>query len=283
MTLLTNFLFKFKLTDILNNVMMKKHAPHPEFDVPMLAEDGECRYLHFDSPWAQGAMSLSKPNSLVFEYTKQMCAWLLFQEVTNNKAMALLGLGAGSHFRFLQHYTQATISCVEWSELVIMCAQDHFHVEETERCQIVQSNAETWVHDVDVQGQYDVLMVDLYDYTAEGPVCSSKKFYKGCANVLGKSGIATFNLFGHHPSFAKNLTNIRAAFDNRVIMFPETEDGNRIVIAFKGPVLERSVGELKARAKQVEADYALPAPKFLEVLLKEQANQHIVQMDKVII
>ena len=262
---------------------MKKHAPHPEFDVPMLAEDGECRYLHFDSPWAQGVMSLSEPNFLVFEYTRLMCAWLLFQEATKDKAIALLGLGAGSHFRFFQHYTDAPINCVEWSELVIMCVQDHFHVEETERCQITQANAESWVHDVEVQGQYAVLMVDLYDYTAEGPVCSSKKFYKGCANVLGKIGIATFNLFGHHPSFAKNLANIRASFDNRVIMFPETEDGNRIIMAFKGPFFEFTTKELKARAKLVQLDYALPAPDFLDILLKEQDNQHIVRANKVII
>lgn len=263
--------------------MMKKYAPHPEFDVPMLAEDGEYRYLHFDSPWAQGVMSLSEPSSLVFEYTKQMCAWLLFQEAASDKAIALLGLGAGSHFRFLQHYTNAPISCVEWSELVIMCVQDHFEVEETDRCQIIEANAESWVHETEVQGQYAVLMVDLYDYTAEGPVCSSKKFYKGCANVLGSSGVASFNLFGYHPSFAKNLANIRAAFDNRILLFPETEDGNRIVIAFKGPVLEFDLSVLVTRAKQVEENYALPGPNYLDILLKEQDNQHIMHANNVII
>lgn len=263
--------------------IMKKYTPDPEFDVPMLAEDGECRYLHFDSPWAQGVMSLSEPSSLVFEYTRQMCAWLLFQEAVKDKAIALLGLGAGSHFRFLQHYTEAPISCIEWSELVIMCAQDHFEVEETERCQIIEANAESWVHETETQGQYGVLMVDLYDYTAEGPVCSSKKFYKGCANVLGTSGIVTFNLFGHHPSFAKNLANIRAAFDNRTIMFPETKDGNRIVIAFKGPILEIELKDLASRAKQGEVDYALPLANYLDILLKEKDNQHIIHANKVII
>ena len=262
---------------------MKKHAPHPEFDVPMLAEDGEMRYLHFDSPWAQGVMSLSNPNSLVFEYTQQMCAWLIFQDSAQDRAIALLGLGAGSHFRYLQHHTEAPISSVEWNELVIMCVEDHFHVEATERCQIVQANADKWVHEAAVQGQYAVLMVDLYDYTAQGPVCNSKKFYKGCANVLRKNAIATFNLFGHHPSFAKNLANIKAAFDNRVILFPETVDGNRIVLAFKGPVLEFRLAELKSRAQQVERDYALPTESFLDILLKEQDNQYIIHNNKIII
>lgn len=262
---------------------MKKHAPHPEYDVPMLAEDGEFRYLHFDSPWAQGAMSLAEPNSLVFLYTQQMCAWLLFQELSKEHAIAILGLGAGSQYRFFRERTSAAIVAVEWNELVVMCVQDHFDVETDERCQIVQANAESWVREAEQQGNYAVLMVDLYDYSAEGPVCSSKKFYKGCANVLGKNGIATFNLFGHHPSFAKNLANIRTAFENRVILFPETEDGNRIVIAFKGATIESTVDELKRRAQQVQVDYGLPAVDFLTTLLKEQINQHIIQNNKIII
>lgn len=263
---------------------MMKHAPHPEFDSPILAEDGEVRYLYFDSPWAQGAMSLSEPDSLVFKYTQQMCAWLLFKAITTHESIALLGLGAGSHYRFLQKNTNAQIIAVEWNELVVMCVEDHFYVEENDRSQIVQANAEKWVHETEVQGKYAVLMVDLYDYTAEGPVCSSRKFYKGCANVLGKDGIATFNLFGHHHSFAKNLANIRVAFDNRVILFPETEDGNRIVIAFKGDEpLEFTVNELGARAQQVQADMNIPAQDFLDILLKEQDNQFIVQNNKIII
>lgn len=263
--------------------MITKHAPDPEFDVPMIAEDGEVRYLHFDSPWAQGAMSLSDPNSLVFLYTQQMCAWLLFEEADSQSAIALLGLGAGGHFRYLQKYTKSPLTAIEWNELVVMCVEDHFYVEECERCQIVQANADKWVHEKLVQGQYAFLMVDLYDYTAEGPVCSSKKFYKGCANVLGKNGIATFNLFGHHPSFPKNLTNIRAAFNNRVIMFPETVDGNRIVIAFKGPSKEFMREDLELRAQQVQTIYGLPGPEFLDILLKERDNQHVIHGNKIII
>lgn len=263
--------------------MITKHAPDPEFDVPMMAEDGELRYLHFDSPWAQGAMSLTDPTALVFLYTQQMCAWLLFSKADSQSAIALLGLGAGSHFRFLQKHTNSPLTAVEWSDLVIMCVEDHFYVEEDARCQIVRANADKWVHDKAVQGQYAVLMVDLYDYTAEGPVCSSKKFYKGCANVLGENGIATFNLFGHHPSFPKNLANIRAAFDNRVIMFPETVDGNRIVMAFKGETRTFMREALVSRAQQVQTMYGLNAPEFLDILLKERDNQAIVQGSKIII
>lgn len=263
--------------------MITKHAPDPEFDVPMMVEQGEVLYLHFDSPWAQGAMSLSDPNSLVFLYTQQMCGWLLFEAAGSESAIALLGLGAGSHFRFLQKHTKSPVTAVEWNELVIMCVEDHFQVATDERCRIVEANADKWVHDPSVQGQYRFLMVDLYDYTAEGPVCSSKKFYKGCANILGKNGIASFNLFGHHPSFPKNLANIRAAFDHRVIMFPETVDGNRVVLAFKGPDTVYSHEELALRAQYMQLTYGLPGPEFLDSLLQEPANQFIIHDNKIII
>ena len=263
--------------------MIKKHAPDPEFDVPMMAEDGKVKYLHFDSPWAQGAMSLSDPSALVFLYTQQMCAWLLFNIANSETKIAILGLGAGGHFRFFQAYSNAQVTAVEWNELVIMCAEDHFGVLETSCCRIVQANADKWVHEREVQGQYDVVMVDLYDYTAEGPVLSSKKFYRGCANILGKNGIATINLFGHHDSFPKNIANIRAAFDDRIIMFPETEDGNRIVLAFKGEPWEFTREQLEIRAQEVQDKYGLPGPSFLDILLNEPDNQAIVQGDKIII
>ncbi|MDK6202798.1 hypothetical protein QP097_04850 [Oligella urethralis] len=263
--------------------MRTKHVPDPEFDVPMMVEQGGVLYLHFDSPWAQGAMSLSDPNSLVFLYTQQMCAWLLFEAADSESAIALLGLGAGSHFRFLQKHTNSPVLAVEWNELVIMCVEDHFHVATDERCQIVEANAEKWVHETSVQGQYRFLMVDLYDYTAEGPVCSSKKFYKGCANILGKDGIASFNLFGHHPSFPKNLANIRAAFDGRVMMFPETVDGNRVVLAFKGANRVYGREELALRAQHMQLIYGLPGAEFLDSLLQEPANHFVIRDNKIII
>lgn len=264
-------------------MLRRKHAPHPDYDVPMIAEDDEYRYLHFDSPWAQGAMSLAEPQLLVYEYTQQMCAWLLFDEVKAESAIALLGLGAGSHYRYLQAHTEAALTAVEWSDLVIMCAEDHFFVEEDSRCRIVQADAEMWVRDTATQHQYNVVMVDLYDYSAEGPVCSSRRFYRGCANILGDKGVASFNLFGHHPSYAKNIYNIRAAFEERVLLFPETEDGNRIAIAFKGEKRVCEFSELEQRAQHLEAIYNLPLTRFLSMLVDEQENQRYLHHNKLII
>lgn len=47
-------------------------------DNPTVSEQQGIRYLHFDSPWIQGAMDLKRPDRLVLSYTEQMMAWLLF-------------------------------------------------------------------------------------------------------------------------------------------------------------------------------------------------------------
>ena len=38
------------------------------------------RYLHFGSPWVQGAMDIKHPDELVLSYIQDMMAWLLFLE-----------------------------------------------------------------------------------------------------------------------------------------------------------------------------------------------------------
>jgi len=38
------------------------------------------RYLHFGSPWVQGAMDIEHPDELVLSYIQDMMAWLLFAD-----------------------------------------------------------------------------------------------------------------------------------------------------------------------------------------------------------
>src|SRR3546814_12775793 len=60
----------------------------------------------------------------------------------------------------------------------------------------------------------------------------------------------TVNLFGNHASFPPNLKNIRKAFNGRVLELPEIDAGNRVVLAFKGPVLNVSTGQLLDRRSE---------------------------------
>src|SRR3546814_13149289 len=99
------------------------------------------------------------------------------------------------------------------------------------------------------------LMVDLYDAQAQGPVRDSLEFYQGCHRALADTGVMTVTLFGNHASFPPNLKNIRKAFNGRVLELPDIDAGNRVVLAFKSPVLDLSTAKCLDRASAVESVY----------------------------
>ncbi|MBY6345101.1 spermidine synthase [Providencia rettgeri] len=237
-------------------------------DSPTLSESEGIRYLHFGTEWIQGAMRIRKPAELVLAYTQQMMAWLLFADDPKPEhKLAILGLGAGSLLRFCLKQTDSQVQTVEWNPSVIGMCHAFFRLPRSPRSLIDQADAGVWVQDSDQHGQYRALMVDLYDAHAEGPVRDSLEFYQDCRAILEDEGIMTVNLFGAHPSFKHNIDNIREAFNGKVLLLPEMDEGNQVVLAFKGSTLEMTAGELLNRAEQVQADYGLPATRWARELL----------------
>lgn len=236
-------------------------------DSPTLSESEGIRYLHFGTEWIQGAMRIRKPAELVLAYTQQMMAWLLFTDPKPDEQLAILGLGAGSLLRFCLKQTACQIQTVEWNPSVIGMCHAFFRLPRTARSRIDQADAGVWVQDSEQHGQYRALMVDLYDAQAAGPVRDSLEFYQDCRAVLDDDGIMTVNLFGAHPSFKHNIDHIRQAFEGKILLLPEMDEGNQVVLAFKGSTLEMTAGELLARAEQVRADYGLPANRWARELL----------------
>jgi hypothetical protein len=84
--------------------------------------------------------------------------------------------------------------------------------------------------------------------------------------------VLVVNLFGRHESFGRNIDNLAAAFDDRVILLPEIDEGNQIVLAFSGPSLAVTPAQLLARAEQVEAEYGLPARRWARALLRHAVD-----------
>ena len=66
------------------------------------SEIGDVRYLHFGTPWVQGAMNVRRPNQLVLEYARMMMAYLLFRD--EPKRVAQLGMGCASLTKFTYKY-----------------------------------------------------------------------------------------------------------------------------------------------------------------------------------
>jgi spermidine synthase len=233
----------------------------PKYAPVTLSEQDGVRYLHFGTEWVQGAMRIRKPNWPELEYAQQMMLWMLWQEQPRH--IAQLGLGTATLTKFcLATFPQAQVTAIELNPSVIaICASMFKLPPNDERLQVLEMDALDFVNDPANVGTLDVLQVDLYDATARGPVLDTPEFYQSCNACLSDDGAMTVNLFGDHPSYARNLKAIKFAFA-QVVCLPQVHDGNVVAIAFKH---QREIDPvaLAARAAQIVADTKLPAKSWL--------------------
>ncbi|CAN7237220.1 spermidine synthase [Massilia sp. LjRoot122] len=234
----------------------------PKFAPVTLSEQDGVRYLHFGTEWVQGAMRIRKPDWPELEYAQQMMAWMLFIE--SPRVIVQLGLGAATLTKFCyRQFPEASVTAVELNAAVIgICASMFKLPPEDERLSVLEMDAMDFVHDPANHGAIDVLQCDLYDATARGPVLDTPEFYQACNECLAEGGIMTVNLFGDHPSYAKNLKAMKFAFEH-VICLPEVHEGNVVALCFKNrPQLDKEA--LTARAAQIVAGTKLPAKTWVK-------------------
>ena len=243
----------------------RRPARKPKFAPVTLSEQDGVRYLHFGTEWVQGAMRIRKPDWPELEYAQQMMAWMLFIEAP--QAIAQLGLGAATLTKFCyRQFPEASVTAVELNQAVIgICASMFKLPPEDERLRVLEMDALDFVEDPANHGAYDVLQCDLYDATARGPVLDTPEFYQACSQCLAPHGVMTVNLFGDHPSFARNIKAMKFAFEH-VICLPEVHEGNVVALCFNTrPEIDKDA--LNARAAQVNAATKLPAKSWVKGIL----------------
>ena len=243
----------------------KKTVELPEVN---FSEDGDIRYLHLASPWIQGSMLIKKPYDIELEYVQRMMAWLLFMPATEVKgAHAMqLGLGAGTITKFCYKKLKMTCTAIELNPGVLHACRGWFRLPpDDERLRVVLADAAEEIRSPEWKGVVDALQVDLYDHEAAAPVLDSEDFYRDCRALLSPNACMTVNLFGRSSSFEASLQKICAAFgEDAVWAFKPTREGNTIVLAQRTPLrLKRE--ELMAAAERIEAQWDLPATKWLRV------------------
>ncbi|MDB5763359.1 MAG: spermidine synthase [Herminiimonas sp.] len=236
----------------------------PKFAPVTLSEQDGVRFLHFGTEWVQGAMRIRKPDWIELEYAQQMMAWMLFND--QPQRIVQLGLGTGALTKFCyRHFPRARVTAIELNPSVIAICESMFKLPaDDERLSVIEMDALDFVENRANHGTVDALQVDLYDATARGPVLDTPEFYAACDACLAPHGIMTVNLFGDHPSYAKNLKAMRFAFE-KVICLPEVHDGNIVAIAFKtAPALDFPA--LYSRALQIVEATRLPAKPWVNGL-----------------
>lgn len=212
-------------------------------------------------------MRIARPFSLELEYQRLMMAVGLF--LPEPRSIVQLGLGAGALTKFCwRHVSSARIVAVELNDDVIDAAHAWFHLPAVdERLTVVKADARVFISHPRRRACADWLQVDLYDAKARGPVYDDVAFYRACRKALRSPGVASFNLFGRKfdPSFAA----IASAFDDRALVLPEVDAGNRVVLAFAGPPLDVPFAALDRRARELEARWKLKARGWVAGLRRE--------------
>ena len=230
------------------------------------SEEGDIRHLHLGTPWIQGSMNLKDPLVLVHEYVQRMMAWLLLIDpATASKRHAVqLGLGAGSLTKFCSKVIRMKTTTVELNPQVLFACRGYFKLPaDNARLQVLLGDAASFVHNAQHWGTADALQVDLYDHEAAAPVLDSPDFYADCRKMLTDDGCMTVNLFGRSSSFERSVNHMKQAFGDQAIWaFKATREGNTVVLAQRTPTRpKRAV--LLARAQQIQANWGLPAEKWV--------------------
>ena len=240
----------------------RRPARKPKFAPVTLSEQDGVRYLHFGTEWVQGAMRIRKPDWPELEYAQQMMAWMLFIE--QPRAIVQLGLGTATLTKFCyRQFPEAQVTAIELNASVIAVCESMFKLPPNdERLAVLEMDALDFVNNPASEGALDVIQCDLYDATARGPVLDTPEFYQSCNACLSEHGIMTVNLFGDHPSYAKNIKAMKFAFAH-VICLPEVHDGNVVAICFKTrPVIDFEA--LAVRAAEIVAATKLPAKSWVK-------------------
>jgi spermidine synthase len=221
-----------------------------------LSESDGVRYLHFGTPWVQGAMRIARPDALELDYVRDMMSWLLFMHAP--RRILQLGLGAGALTKWCwRHLPETHTTVVECEAAVVDVCRRFFNLPaEDDRLEVCLADAAQALQASSWRGRFGVIQIDLYDGEARGPVLDSMAFYRSVWEALAEPGIVAVNLFGHGDrSGALSLQRLGRLARGNVLELAPTAAGNRVVLAFKHPAANAQASLASARA----AHRSLPA------------------------
>ena len=220
------------------------------------------RYLHFGSEWVQGAMRIARPYALELEYTREMMACLLLHTDGDwPKRILQVGLGAGSLAKFWhRHRPDSRQTIVELNPAVVAMARQVFKLCDDERIDVQIGDGVHWMR-TDRKDRYDCIMIDGYDHNARFGAMGTEAFYRDCRARLTRRGMLVLNLFGRTHGYARQIENLRAAFDARVLALSpidaDNHGGNAIVIAAVGERLTLDMPSLRVEAARLHEQTGL--------------------------
>jgi len=240
-----------------------------------ISEERGVRFLHFGSPWVQGAMRIARPWALELEYTRELMAPLLLHGPAWPRSVLQVGLGSASVTKFIhRHRPEAKITVVEIDPDVITAARLHFRLpEEGPRLRIVLGDAAE--HVAQREKRHDLIVVDGYDEKGRPGMLDSEPFYANCLQRLTSQGAISVNLLTRTRGVKASVDRLLRAFDNRVLVLPPSDAGNIVAIALAGETVDESFSRLRETARRLKAATGLDLAPTLARLAKERGGDRI--------
>ena len=233
------------------------------------------RFLHFGSPWVQGAMRIARPWALELEYTRELMAPLLLRGADWPRRVLQVGLGAGSVTKFLhRHRPEAKVTVVEIDADVVAAARLHFRLPETgPNLRIALGDGAE--HVATKERSYDLIVVDGFDDKGRPGMLDTEPFYANCRARLGHDGMISVNLLTRTRGVKASVDRLRRAFDHRVLVLPPSEAGNTVAIAAAGDAIDESFAALRRSAARLKAATGLDLAATLARLQREHGGDSI--------
>src|SRR5882724_654284 len=246
-----------------SNELLAEALCRGEISGPFILDTAGTRHLYFDLRAVQSSMRLEEPDALVTAYVRKMMAFLLFNRAPRH--ILMIGLGGGSLVKFCHRHLQGTRLTVVEIDPDVIELREWFHIPaDDERLRVILGDGAEFVRQGDWMA--DILLIDAFDRGGVAPSLASDDFYARAFRCLGPNGVLVMNLAGERGRYPKHLCQLREACPGPVLLVPVEADGNALVFAFAQPVPTWTLESVEATAEELQFEFALEFPRFLQRL-----------------
>ena len=243
---------------------------------PFICERDDTLSLHFGMGGeVQSIMRVDSPDLLVLGYTRVMMSFLLFIE--RPKHIGIIGLGGGSIAKHCYRYLPDTqISVAEVCPEIIALRNKFFIPNDDHRFKVFQEDGAEFVKRH--RSQFDVLIVDGFDFAGQPEQLCSWSFYDDCYRALAREGILVVNLCDSFPQ--TSARRVRQCFGTRVVAVSVEDSSNAIVCAGKGSIWWKSNDQLTRNRMHIKQHHAIDLRETVREVLVERRSCRPLQSTK---
>ena len=250
------------------------HQEHDEHGAIEIVETDGVRALHFGTHPRQSSMLLNAPNELHSKYVRAMMAWLLFKDQPENVLM--VGVGGGLLSKYLLYqFPDCQIKAIEFRQAIVKIARRFFALPLDPRIKVKIGDGAAYIKQQSQQmsEQHDLIMIDAFDHEGMAATMQGINLFTACKELLTDDGLLVVNLWGSKDDLFKQLTwDMGTTFNWKLLFLPVRGRGNVIAIAFADGVDRYSMKVLRARARQLDAQYQIEFIDFIKDIKRNNGS-----------